>query len=454
MNQNWASKSEIQDSLDRSLKAFSIWKTSSAWQRSEVLNSVAKSLEDQKEDFAQLICTEVRKPITFARAEVDRAITVLKWAASEAQRFSGEILRLDATSTGRAGFGIHQRFPRGVILGITPFNFPLNLVAHKVAPAIASGNTILIKPSPFAAQTAIRFAALFNAHHVGLVQVVMANDTDTATLTLESKIAMISFTGSARVGWQIRKQSPLKPTTLELGGNAWVFVAGDVDEKNWPAVAKKICVGAFGYAGQSCISVQNVAVAASIARRFFEVLKDAVMKTPFGDPQDPSVISGPLIHLAASQRVEAELKKADAHIQLITSKNHVGSTSDWVIPPTLALNSLSNPSFESCSLVTDEIFGPVMTARAVQDSAEFTSAVNQGSSGLQAGIFTQKLDIIQELYKNLEIGGLVVNDVPTARYDHQPYGGVKESGQGREGLKYAMEEMTEAKFLALSAQMP
>lgn len=269
----FATPEEMRRVVAKAVGTFQKWRHSSAWERAQVLLQVAAQLEIEKEEFAQLICQEAGKPIQAARGEVDRAVGVLRWASAEAQRFSGELLRLDASSTGRPGFGIHTRFPRGVILGITPFNFPLNLAMHKVAPAVACGCSIVIKPSPATPLTALRLAGLFESLVPGLVQVVMADDAGTAQLTCLPEIAMISFTGSSKIGWKIRQQAPQKPTALELGGNAWVVVMADTPAAAFPAIARKIANAAFGYAGQSCISVQNVGVAASIWDEFSPFLE-------------------------------------------------------------------------------------------------------------------------------------------------------------------------------------
>lgn len=451
---SFESKEEVAAKLTRARKTFETWRHSSSFERSQLLTQVAVLLEARRQEFAELIRDEAGKPITFALAEVDRALGTLRWAAAESVRFSGELLRLDASATGRPGFGIHQRFARGVILGITPFNFPLNLVVHKVAPAIASGCTILIKPSPFTPLTALKLVELFlqagGPKLAGLVQVVLADDLVTAELTRAPETAMISFTGSARVGWLIRGQAPQKPTTLELGGNAWVIVMEDTPESHLPAIAKRIAGGAFGYAGQSCISVQNAAIASDLWPRFKSYLAKAVESTPCGDTADTSVICGPVINTSAATRIQKELSQLPPQAQLVRSSRSVGNqaTCTTLLPPALVLLEVQD---QPAGLVQDEIFGPVMTARKFTDLSQIISSINASRYGLQAGVFTQNLAHIERLYRDLEVGGVVVNDLPTTRYDHQPYGGVKDSGQGREGIRYAMEEMCESKFLALSS---
>jgi acyl-CoA reductase-like NAD-dependent aldehyde dehydrogenase len=452
----YSTPQEISKALQVSTLTFQKWRHSSAWEKSQLLTQVAQQLELQKEDFAQLICEEAGKPIQLARTEVTRGVSVLQWAASEAQRFAGELLRLDTSASGRPGYGIHTRFPRGAVLGITPFNFPLNLVLHKVAPAIAIGSPILIKPSPFTPLTARKLQEVFDLYAPGLMQVLIADDTATAELTRAPEIKQISFTGSANVGWQIRRQAPEKPTTLELGGNAWVIILEDTPAEDFPLIAQRISNAAYGYAGQSCISVQNVAVASPLWSDFKKHLTSSTENMLYGDPRSASVVSGPLIHTRAAERVRSQLGRLPSEVEIISSKKPEGTSpqNSNVIAPTLLMMPSQEDAEPFASVVQEEIFGPVMTARKFTEAPQIIQKINSSRYGLQAGVFTQHWPTIEKLYRELEVGGLVVNDVPTTRYDHQPYGGVKDSGQGREGLKYAMEEMTESKFLALSSKIP
>jgi acyl-CoA reductase-like NAD-dependent aldehyde dehydrogenase len=443
--------------VETAQSAFSLWRTSTSFRRSEVLLAVASELESRRDEFAQLMTSEAGKPITYSKAEVDRGLGVLRWAASEATRFSGELLRLDTAKTGRDGFGIHTRFPKGVIFGITPFNFPLNLVLHKIAPAVATGCSIVIKPSPFTPLTTLKLVEIFEKFEKGLVQCLIADNKLTETVTRSQEIAMVTFTGSARVGKLVQQQACDKPVTLELGGNAWVIISDDVPETSFESIAKRICGGAFGYAGQSCISVQNVAISSAHWDGFEKALKEATLATVFGDPENSLVTSGPVINQAATRRISEELKKAAGKLELTVSAKLEGSLRPGtgnLIAPTLMSVGTQKISADLLSLQNEEIFGPVMMAQKFETLDEIIGTINQSRYGLQAGVFTQNLGAIEKLYRELEVGGVVVNDVPTTRYDHQPYGGVKESGVGREGLRYAMDEMTTSKFLALSSQIP
>lgn len=456
---DWAGPDAAKSALDAATRAFVSWRRTSAFERSRLLETVAAALEDREEEFAQLIRAEAGKPLTLARTEVTRALGVLRWAAAESLRYAGELIRLDASATGRPGFGIHQKFPRGPVLGITPFNFPLNLVAHKVAPAIACGCPIMIKPSPYAPLTAIRFAGLFREalpEIPGLVQVLMAGDQLTEALTRAAEVKTISFTGSARVGWMIRAQAPEKPTALELGGNAWVLIGEDTPAELLPKIARRIAAAGFGYAGQSCISVQNIAAAPQILREFTECLSEATQATVYGDPSDSKVVSGPVIHEGAAARIRRDLAAMPSGYSVVKSGAKAGSdpARDTMIVPTLVVGPGRLAPGTLPPLIQEEIFAPVISLTELASLDQAISTINGSRYGLQAGVFTQNLPTIERLYRELDVGGLVVNDVPTTRYDQQPYGGVKDSGLGREGLRYAMDEYCESKFLALSAHAP
>lgn len=451
----FASPSELNQALQNSVAAQKKWRDSAAWERAQLLNDVRAELEKTRNEFADLMVREAGKPVTLANAEIDRALGVLNWAAAETQRFAGELLRLDAARGGRRGFGIHTRFPVGVILGITPFNFPLNLVLHKIAPAVAAGNGIVIKPSPSTPLTALKLIALFEKHVPGLVQCVLADDAATEALTRAPEVALVSFTGSARVGKLIQKQAYDKPVVLELGGNAWVVVLEDVPTSAFSAISKRINGAAYGYAGQSCISVQNVAIADSLWKNFGENLREGTREFIFGETRSPDVLCGPVINEAAAKRIRGELAKV-GKAEVVQSGSIRGSLREGnLIAPSLVLsrNSITEIEPDLSSLRQQEIFAPVMLAGKFGELDRLIATINSSPYGLQAGVFTQNFAAIEKLYRELEVGGVVINDVPTTRYDHQPYGGIKDSGHGREGLRYAMEEMTYSKFLALSSQI-
>jgi acyl-CoA reductase-like NAD-dependent aldehyde dehydrogenase len=450
----WQDQAALNEALAKASSQFEKWRIAPSYQRSELLAEVATELETRKEEFAELIRKEAGKPISYARAEVDRGVGVLNWAAAETQRFAGELLRLDTTLSGRPGFGINTRFPRGVILGITPFNFPLNLVLHKIAPAVAAGCSIVIKPSPFTPLTSMKLAELFSKRVPDLVQVVLATDADTAALTSAKEIAFVSFTGSAKVGWTIRKQVPEKPCALELGGNAWALVMEDTPRSAFAGIADRITRAAYGYAGQSCISVQNIAIAESSWKELSEAILASTRKIPFGDTLDPATVSGPVIHLAAAGKIRQKIAALPKHFRSVSSEAGKAVPDSTVIPPTALVTDRSIDEGLTDEIVQEEVFAPLVTLARFSRLEAVIQQVNSSHYGLQAGVYTQDLAKIEMLYRELKVGGLVVNDVPTTRYDHQPYGGVKQSGEAREGIRYAMEEMTYSKFLALSSTLP
>jgi len=437
---------EIRLILAQAVQSFARWRRSTADRRAEVLLGIATQIEKQRAEFAKLLIEEAGKPIRLAQIEVDRALQVFRWAAGEAQRFSGELLLLDAFPGRPSGLGITQRFPRGVVLGITPFNFPLNLVAHKVAPAIACGSSILIKPSPYTPQVALKLAQIVESLEPHLMQVVMASDSQTEALTKSPEIATISFTGSSQVGWKIRRQAPEKPTTLELGGSAWVIVTRGEHSFPIEEIATRILRGAYGYAGQSCISVQNIAVHQDHAQALLQELRTQTESFTYGDPTHPDTFCGPVIHAQAATRIRQALASAKVLATANRSSQRGALTPETLIAPSLIqIEDWAGP------LVRDELFGPVVNFGVYDDLGKLVAQINSGPYGLQTGIFTTHWPTISNLYTDLDVGGVIINDIPTTRYDHQPYGGVKQSGLGREGIRAAMDEMTEPKFLALSS---
>lgn len=427
--------------LFHSLPAFA---KTPAHTRAALLEKIAASIETDHASWAELICTEVHKPIRAAELEVTRAIQVFRWAAAECVRDGGSIIRLDAMATptppNGSSMGITRRFARGVVMGITPFNFPLNLVAHKVAPALATGSPILIKPSPFAVRTARKLCNLIESLHPGIIECAAVSDAEAAALTCTPEIATVSFTGSAAVGWKVREQASRKAVVLELGGNAWAICGEDVAPERMPEIAGRIARGAFAFAGQSCISVQNIALPRAHAAAWMQALITATESTAYGDPRDERVVCGPVIHEQAFRRIESAVAGRKV---LARSKNPIGNYPHLIAPQLLELSDWD------AAVVCEEIFGPVANVWVYDTLEEAVTRINSGRYGLQCGVFTDRWPTIHRLYEELQVGGLVVNDVPTTRYDHQPYGGMKDSGLGREGIRAAMDEYTEPRFLAL-----
>jgi acyl-CoA reductase-like NAD-dependent aldehyde dehydrogenase len=413
------------------------------WKRREILEDVASALIEQKERFANLIVTEAGKPIRLARAEVDRAVLTFKTAAEEAARLGGESLPLDLTEGNEGRWGLVQRFPVGPVLAITPFNFPLNLVAHKVAPAIAAGCPILLKPAPQAPFTALALGevVLKAGWPAEALAVLPLSNADTAWLAeKEDRIKLVSFTGSARVGWELKAHSGRKRVLLELGGNAALIVHGDwldLDE-----AALRTAHAAFGFAGQSCISVQRVFVERRVFQTFLWKLVEIAAKMVHGDPSDENTEVGPLVRAAEAERVEAWMKEAiEAGAKLIAGGERNGS----VITP-----AILTATKRGMKIRDEEVFGPVVLVEPYDDFEQALADVNHSRYGLQAGLLTRDAGRILTAYRELEVGAVIVGDTPAWRLDPMPYGGVKDSGIGREGIRSAIEEMTEPRMLVMS----
>ena len=412
-----------------------------AFERQRVLRRVAENISERKEEFARTMAQEAGKPIKAARTEVERAIFTFNVAAEESTRIYGEYLPLDWQEFTAGRWGIVRRFPLGPIAGITPFNFPLNLVAHKVAPAIAAGCPMVLKPAP---QTP--FTALLLAEAVqqagwpdGGLNVLPLSNEDAGLLVTDERIKMISFTGSAAVGWQIKKNCGKKKVVLELGGNAGVIVHSDAD---LAYAADRCVVGGFSYAGQTCISVQRILVERSVCGKFTDLLLEGVKKLKTGDPLDDSTDLGPLIRESDAIRASDWIQEAvRGGARLLCGGQRRGP----VLEPTVLTGTRPDMKV-NCQ----EIFAPVVTVEPYDDFDQALRLVNSSPYGLQAGLFTRDAKLIFNAYEELEVGGLIAGDVPAFRIDHMPYGGVKDSGLGREGLRYAIEEMTEPKLLVMN----
>jgi acyl-CoA reductase-like NAD-dependent aldehyde dehydrogenase len=413
------------------------------WKRREILEDVAAALTEQKDRFAQLIVAEAGKPVRLARVEVDRAVLTFKTAAEEAGRLGGESIPLDLTEGNEGRWGLVQRFPVGPVLAITPFNFPLNLVAHKAAPAMAAGCPLILKPAPQATFTALALGEVIlkAGWPEEALAVLPLSNTDTAWLAAkEDRIKLVSFTGSAEVGWELKVHSGRKRVLLELGGNAALVVHGD-----WPDLddaALRTAHAAFGFAGQSCISVQRVFVERGIFQTFLWKVVEHTAKLAVGDPANEATEVGPLIRLSEAERVEAWIKEAvESGAKLVAGGERKGS----VITPAILTGTASGMKVRD-----EEVFGPVVSVEPYDDFEEALAAVNHSKYGLQAGLLTRDAGRILTAYRELEVGALIVGDTPAWRLDPMPYGGVKDSGLGREGVRWAIEEMTEPRTLVMS----
>ncbi len=410
--------------------------------RAAALDHISARLRERAEEIAALITAENGKPLVWARGEVGRAVSTFRWAAEEARRFSGDLQRLDTDATATGRLGVVRRFPLGPVLGIAPFNFPLNLVAHKVAPAIAVGAPILIKPAPATPLTAMVLGEIIAETDLParMVSVLPVANDKMSALVADVRLPVISFTGSGPVGWAIQAQAPRKHVTLELGGNAAVVMNSDWTDLT--GAANRIALFANYQAGQSCISVQRVLVHADIYEDFVAELVAAVRRLPTGDPTADGVQVGPVINDAAAQRIVEWVDEARrAGAQVLTGGERDGRT---VAPTVLA----DVPA--GTSIADEEVFGPVLSVASFENLDEAFALVNASKYGLQAGIFTTDLQVAFRAHRELEVGGVIVGDVPSYRADQMPYGGWKDSGVGREGLRSAMNDLTEERVLVLT----
>ncbi len=423
------------------VKAFGTTRRLPAFERQRVLRRVAQTITERKDEFSRTLAQEAGKPIKAARTEVDRAIFTFNVAAEESTRIYGEYLPLDWQEFTAGRWAIVRRFPLGPIVGITPFNFPLNLVAHKVAPAIAAGCSMVLKPAP---QTPLCSLLLAEAVQQagwpdgGLNVLPLSND-DAGLLVSDERIKLISFTGSAPVGWAIKRNAGKKKVILELGGNAGVIVHSDADIGY---AADRCVAGGFGYAGQTCISVQRILVERSVYGKFVDLLLAGVSKLKSGDPLEEGTDIGPLIRESDAVRAADWVQEAvRSGARLLCGGNRKGSMMEATV-----LTATKPDMKVNCQ----EVFAPVVTVEPYDSFDAALKQVNNSPYGLQAGLFTADAKLLFHAYEELEVGGVIAGDVPAFRIDHMPYGGIKDSGLGREGLRYTIEEMTEPKLLVMN----
>jgi glyceraldehyde-3-phosphate dehydrogenase (NADP+) len=440
-----AGKEEAEQAVVAAGGAFSTLRRLPAHARADALEKIVELLTARREEFARTMTSEAGKPITDARREVGRTIQTFTVAAEEARRMSGEVVPLDRAPGSDSHIGLTRRVPVGPVLGITPFNFPLNLVAHKVAPALAVGNPIVLKPAPQTPLTALMLGEVVLQAGLppGSMSVLPCDNRVAEQMVTDSRFKVLSFTGSAAVGWMLKAKCGKKRVLLELGGNAGVIVEPDADLE---LAAQRCAVGGFSYSGQTCISVQRIYIHERVYESFVEKLLGKVRVLKAGDPTDEATVVGPLIDLAAARRVEDWIGEAVAQgARVLTGGKRVGSLVEATV-----LADVIPPMKVSCQ----EVFGPVVTVSRYRRFREAIDALNDSDYGLQAGVFARDVDRIFRAYRDLEVGAVLANEVPTWRADHMPYGGVKDSGLGREGVRYAIEEMTDLKLLVLHTRDP
>jgi acyl-CoA reductase-like NAD-dependent aldehyde dehydrogenase len=438
---------QVEEAVAAAVAARDAFAATPAHVRAAALDHVAKRLAERAEEIARLITAENGKPVKWSRGEVGRAVSVFRWAAEEARRFnSGEAQRLDTDPGGVGRLALTRRFSRGPVLGIAPFNFPLNLVAHKVAPAIAVGTPIILKPAPATPLTALLLGEIL-AETTGLPagawSVLPVPNENMPALVQDPRLPVISFTGSDTVGHLIADSVPRKHVTLELGGNAAAVVLADwSSEADLEWAATRIATFANYQGGQSCISVQRVIADASVYEALVERVVAKVREQVTGDPGDDATDVGPLVSEAAAERVASWVDDAVAKgAKLLTGGVREGASYAPTVLAELPADAI---------LASAEAFGPVLSLHRVNGATEAFAAVNDSRFGLQTGVFTHDLRLAFRAHRELEVGGVIIGDAPSYRADQMPYGGVKDSGTGREGVKYAMEDYTYERVLVLT----
>jgi acyl-CoA reductase-like NAD-dependent aldehyde dehydrogenase len=436
-----AGPEEVERAIAGAVRAFEETRHLPSWRREEILNAISQGIAARRDELARAIALEAGKPIKTARVEVDRAVFTFKIAAEESKRIYGEIVPLDWLPGNEGRRAEVRRVPLGPIAGITPFNFPLNLVAHKVAPALAAGNPIIVRPASQTPLAALVLAEI--VYESGWPKdgfAVLPSSTDTARpLVEDDRIKLLTFTGSPAVGWGLKTRAGRKRVTLELGGNAAVIVHKDADV---PYAAERIAWGGFTNSGQTCISVQRVLVHEDVHDEFVRELVSRVEELKVGDPLDEETDVGPVIDASNADRIEEWLDEAKAAgATVLTGGERDGSV--W--RPTVLAN-LREELRVSC----EEVFAPLVGVTSFSDIESAIDAAGRSEFGLQGGLFTNDMRVVERAFDRIDVGGLMINDVSTYRIDHMPYGGVKSSGAGREGLRYAVEEMSELKLLTFN----
>lgn len=433
-----ANKDHVEEAIVKAQEAFKITSEMPSHQKESILTQIYTNLKADREKMATTIAKEAAKPIKFALAEVDRSIQTFKVAAEECKRINNEYFSIDWTKAGENKEGFVKYVPIGPVSGISPFNFPLNLTAHKIAPAIATGNPIILKPSSSTPLSVLLLAEIIDKTELpkGAFSVIPCNRETGNILVTDSRFKKLTFTGSPEVGWEMKAKCGRKKITLELGGNAAAIVAPSCKLEE---TIKKTVSGAFAYSGQVCIHLQRVYVHESIFNEFTNKFIAEAKKLKQGSPLDSNTDISAMIDIKNAERVESwinEAKNSGAEILL------GGNRDNTYVEPTIITNTTSDMKVNNL-----EVFGPVVCIEKYSDFDIAIDQVNQSEYGLQAGIFSDSLDEINRAFNNIEVGGLIVNDVPTFRVDHMPYGGIKSSGIGREGIKYTMKEMLEPKLM-------
>ncbi len=429
---------ELESAIISAQKARRLLQEMPSFRRYEALMHIRMRLLERREEFGKMIMLESGKPIRYALGEVDRSIQTFIVAAEESKRIPREYISLDWTPAGEKKEGLVRYFPVGIVAGIAPFNFPLNLAVHKIAPAIAAGCPVIIKPSSTTPLSTLLLAQIIAETSLpeGAVSILPMDRATGNLLVTDPRIALLSFTGSPEVGWKMKNEAGKKKVVLELGGNAGVIVcqSADID-----LALSKCLTGAFSYSGQVCIHTQRIYVHTSIFKEFSQRFSSKVQQLKTGDPALPETEFSSMIDEPNALRVEHWVNEAlQGGARLVCG----GSREGAFYKPTVLTNT--NNSMRVCS---EEVFGPVVTMESFENFDKAVEELNNTRFGLQAGVFTNNLKEMDSAFNNLQVGGVIINDVPTFRVDHMPYGGIKDSGHGREGVKYAMMDMLEPRIM-------
>jgi len=436
-----ATEAQYEEAVEAAVAAFEVTRHLPAYERGRILREIGAGITARREELGRLIALEAGKPIRDAMIEVDRAAVTFRLGAEEAERLVGEVIPLDITAAGKGRIGITRRFPIGPIAGISPFNFPLNLAAHKIAPAIATGNPIILKPPSKDPLTMLAVAEIIEAAGppAGSVSILPMTRELGDRMVADPRFKLLTFTGSPSVGWRMKERAGKKRVVLELGGNAGVIVDKSAD-LDW--AVKRCLVGGFAYAGQVCISVQRAFIHEDIWDAFMTRFVEGARALKVGDPLDPGTDLGPMVDATAAGRTQRWVDEAVA----LGGKVLLGGKADGTFFPPTILTDVPTTA-QVCS---NEAFAPLVVAFPFRDFDDAIAMVNDSMFGLQTGVFTNDLAGAWRAFSELEVGGVIVNDVPTYRADHMPYGGVKDSGLGREGLRFAMDDMTEIRIMVLA----
>jgi acyl-CoA reductase-like NAD-dependent aldehyde dehydrogenase len=438
---SYADAAQSNEVLTVASEAYTSFRLAPAYQRADILAKTSVLINERRDELTLLIAREAGKPISLAAIEVDRAVFTFRAASEAAQRAGdGEVMDMSVAASGVGRTGSFRYFPIGVVLAITPFNYPLNLVAHKVAPAIAAGNTVVLKPASQTPLTSFVLAEFMRQAGLpdGVLNVVPCENVIAESMVRDRRVAMISFTGSDAVGWKLKSIAGQAKVALELGGNGCVIVH---DSEDIEQVASTLARAAFNYAGQICISLQNLIVQRDLYDRVLQLMIATATQLPVGDPKKNETVVGPMISETAAMKVEQWIQ--DAVNQGAMRHSGEYRSPNWITPTVLTHVPKDSAIYQN------EAFAPVVILQSYGSFDEALELVNQSKYGLQAGLFTNDVRLIQRAYERLEVGGLIVNDSNSFRLDTMPYGGVKSSGFGREGIMFAMREMSEVKMLVV-----